>query len=121
VLFILTHAPNLMLAAGQGTAADAMLGYAGARNALPSLRGYQALTPEAIVAAQPDVIVLSRQGLRIQGGIDALLKNTGLGLTPAGNKRRVIALDEMSLLGFGPSMPAAVAELDNALRAATAI
>lgn len=117
-LFILSHAPNQLLAAGRGTAADAMLGFAGARNIMDALNGYQPLTPEAVASAAPEVIVMTQQGLRSLGGEDALWRRMGLGRTPAGRARRLVTLEEMFLLGFGPRMPDAVAALDLALRRA---
>jgi iron complex transport system substrate-binding protein len=118
ILFILTPAPNQIMVAGTGTAANAMMEYVGATNAIDAFSGYKPLTPEAVIAARPDVILLTDQGLHTAGGIDGVLKLPGLKHTAAGSKRRVIALDAMFLLGFGPRFPAAVATLDAAIRKA---
>jgi iron complex transport system substrate-binding protein len=48
------------------------------------------------------------------------LRLPGLALTPAGRARRVVALDAMFMLGFGPRLPQAVLALHGALRGATA-
>lgn len=118
VLFVLAHAANSLRVAGEDTAADAMLRLAGARNALAGLQGYKPLTPEAALQASPDVILCTHQGLQAQGGIDGLLKAPGLALTPAGRARRVVAMDALLLLGFGPRLPQAVRELMPLLHAA---
>lgn len=118
VMFVLAHAPNQIMVAGLGTSAQAMLDYAGAVNALSGFSGYKPLTPEAVLAAQPDVVLLTDQGLQAAGGVDGILKLPGLAQTPAGRQRRVVAQEAMFLLGFGPRLPAALAALDGALQKA---
>lgn len=115
-LFILAHGGGAPMVSGAGTAADAMIGYAGAVNAVQSLEGYKPLTAEAAIASAPDVILITSQGLDETGGIDKLLARPGLSLTPAGRSRRVVAMDALYLLGFGPRLPEAVADLSERLR-----
>lgn len=115
VLFVLSHSMAQVRVSGSGTAADAMLRYAGAVNVLGGIEGYKPLTPEAAIAASPDVILATEQGLQAAGGIDGLLKAPGLAQTPAGRARRVVALDALFLLGFGPRLPQAVAALADVL------
>jgi iron complex transport system substrate-binding protein len=117
VLFVMAQGLNQLRIAGQDTAADAMLAYAGASNALQNAKGYKTLTPEAAIAAAPDIILATEQGLASAGGAEGLLKVPGLALTPAGRARRVVALETMELLGFGPRMPQALAKLSQALYA----
>jgi iron complex transport system substrate-binding protein len=111
VLFVLSHSMAQVRIAGQDTAADAMITLAGARNAFADTRGYKPLAPEAAIAAAPDVILATEQGLAAAGGVDGLLKAPGLAQTPAGRERRVVSLEALYLLGFGPRLPQAVAEL----------
>lgn len=111
VLFILGHTGNQTLVSGQGTAADAMLTYAGAQNALQGFKGYRPLTPEAAVAAAPDFILTTTGSPQDASQAAALLSAPGLPNTPAGRQRRIVALDALYLLGFGPRLPQAVAEL----------
>jgi iron complex transport system substrate-binding protein len=115
-LFILAHGGGALRVAGRDTAADAMLGYAGGINVMAEgFAGYKPLTPEAAVASAPLVLVTSTQGLEAVGGVDALLKSPGLAQTPAGRQRRVVTMDALLLLGFGPRLPQAVAELTRQL------
>ncbi|MDQ4628564.1 heme/hemin ABC transporter substrate-binding protein [Janthinobacterium lividum] len=117
VLFILAHAPNQVMVGGRETGADAMLAYAGAVNVMggpAGFAGYKPLTPEAVIAARPDIVLVTDQGLKASGGVDGILKLPGLGQTPAGRKHRIVSLEAMLLLGFGPRMPQALAELDAA-------
>ena len=121
VVFILAHAPNQIMVAGRETAAHAVLEYAGASNALIAangangFNGYKPLTPEAMIAAQPDIILVTEQGLKASGGIDAILKLPGVEQTPAGRKRRVLSQEAMLMLGFGPRLPSAISQLDSAI------
>lgn len=111
VLFLMGFDTARMMVAGQGTAAQAMLDYAGAHNAAQGYSGYKPLTPEALIAARPDVLLTTRQALDAGGGAAGLLRQPGMAQTPAGQARRVIALDTMLLLGFGPRLPLAVQTL----------
>jgi iron complex transport system substrate-binding protein len=115
VLFVLSHSMAQVRVSGSGTAADAMIRYAGGVNVLHTVEGYKPLTPEAAIAAAPDVILATEQGLQAAGGIDGLLAAPGLAQTPAGRARRVVAQDALQMLGFGPRLPQAVAALAEAL------
>lgn len=115
VLFILAHTPNQIMVSGTQTNAQAMLDYVGASNAITEFSGYKPLTPEAVIAAQPDLVLLSEQGLRAAGGVPGILRLPGIEQTPAGRHKRVIALEAMFLLGFGPRLPAALASLHAAI------
>ncbi len=115
VLFVLSHSMAQVRVSGSGTAADAMIRYAGGVNVMGSVEGYKPLTPEAAIAAAPDVILATEQGLQAAGGIDGLLNAPGLAQTPAGRVRRVVAQDALLMLGFGPRLPQAVAALAEAL------
>jgi len=116
VMFVLTHSPVQVLVAGASTAAQAMLTYAGATNAVRGFKGYKPLTPEAMIAAQPDCLLVTEQGLQAAGGLEALYKLPGLAQTPAGRSQAVITMDALRLLGFGPRMPEAVLALNQAFQ-----
>ncbi len=118
VLFVLAHSMAQLRISGEGTAADAMLGYAGVRNALAGVNGYKQLTPEAAIAAAPDVILTTNEGLQAAGGIAPLLRAPGLAMTPAGRARRVVSFDALELLGFGPRLPQLLPKLAESLHKA---
>ena len=113
VLFVLGHSGMQSMVAGQHTAADAMIQYAGARNAIDAFSGYRVLTPEAAGSAAPDVILTTDDALKSAGGAAAFAANPALALTPAGRAGRVIAMDDLLLLGFGPRLPLAVSQLSD--------
>ncbi len=115
VLFILSHSGTPQVA-GEGTAADAFIRLTGSSNVLAGVQGYKPMTTEAIVAALPDVILTTTQGITALGGIDKLWQQPGLALTAAGKHKRVVAMDALYLIGFGPRLPAAVREAAERLR-----
>ncbi len=118
VMFILSHGQNQIRIAGQDTAAEAMIRYAGASNAVQGFTGYKLLTPEAAIAAAPDIILVTDQGLAAAGNAAELLKLPGLSHTPAGRAKRVLSLEALELLGFGPRLPQALARLAQGLHEA---
>lgn len=114
VLFIMAHGPAPMLA-GTDTGAHAMLGYAGARNAMAEVQGWRALNAESAVQARPDWVVTTQESVSALGGLQKFWQLPGLAMTPAGRQQRVLSFDTMALLGFGPRMPAALEELHQGL------
>ena len=116
VLFVLSHTATQLRVAGRDTGADAMIAYAGGINVLgAAFSGYKPLTPEGVIAAAPDIILGTDQGLEAVGGIDGLLRAPGLGQTPAGRARRVVSMEALLLIGFGPRLPQAVRQLSEFL------
>jgi iron complex transport system substrate-binding protein len=105
---------------GEKTSADAMIAYAGGRNAISGFSGFKPLTPEAVIAANPDVLLLTDQGMKAVGGIGGVLRFPGVNQTRAGKEQNIVSLEAMYLLGFGPRMPLAVAELNLLLQRAMA-
>jgi iron complex transport system substrate-binding protein len=120
VLFILSQNPSQLMVGGEKTSADAMITYAGGRNAISGFSGFKPLTPEAVIAANPDVLLLTDQGMRAVGGIGGVLRFPGVSQTRAGKEQNIVSLEAMYLLGFGPRMPSAVAELNLLLQRAMA-
>jgi len=115
-VFLMARDANGLMAAGQKTAADAMLALAGAKNVAGEYSGYKPLSAEFIAAAAPEVIVVSQRTLDAIGGKETLLKNPALALTPAGKNQQIIAMDDMYLLGFGPRAGQAAIDLAAAIR-----
>lgn len=111
VLFIYARGSGSMNVAGRGSSAEAMIELAGAQNAITGFEGYKPMTAEAVVSAAPDVILLLTRGLDSVGGVDGLLDQPGIDLTPAGGNRRIVAMDDLLMLGFGPRLGTAVKQL----------
>jgi iron complex transport system substrate-binding protein len=111
VLFIYARGTGSMNVAGRGTSAEAMIELAGAKNAISGFEGYKPMTPEAVASAEPDAILMPSRGLESVGGVDGLLDQPGIDLTPAGENRRIVGMDDLLLLGFGPRLGTAVKRL----------
>ena len=90
------------LVAGTETSGDGLLRMAGGENAFGDVRGWKPISPEAMAVAAPEFIVIPDRGVEGAGGIDALLAHPTLALTPAARERRVVTMDGMTMLGFGP-------------------
>ncbi|RRS04561.1 ABC transporter substrate-binding protein [Aquabacterium soli] len=110
VLFVMAHGGRPQ-GAGTDTAAHAMMTFAGARNVLSGGSGYQALTAEAVAQAAPDIILTTQDSVDASGGLQRFWQFPGLAFTPAGRQQRVVALDAMALLGFGPRLPQTLDDL----------
>jgi iron complex transport system substrate-binding protein len=104
VAFLYVRGTQVQQIGGVGSGADAMIEAAGGVDVGRSIgvQGFKQLTAESLVAAQPDVLLLLSAGLQSVGGVDGLLRLPGVAQTPAGRNRRVIAYDDLMLLGLGP-------------------
>lgn len=111
VLFIYSRGSGAPQVGGTKNASDEMIKLAGGENAANDFEGFKPLTPEALVAIQPDVILLPTRGLQSLGGIDAVLKLPGIADTPAGKNRRIIELDDLLLLSFSPRVGEGILQL----------
>ncbi|MFU2318065.1 heme/hemin ABC transporter substrate-binding protein [Rahnella sp. PCH160] len=114
ILFVMSHGGMSSMAAGQNTAADAMITSVGAKNAMQGFSRYRPLSQEGVIASAPDILLLTSDGVKTLGGMDQVWKLPGVAMTPAGKNKRVLVLDDMSLLGFGLQTPAVMAQLRQA-------
>ncbi|SFD18679.1 iron complex transport system substrate-binding protein [Chitinophaga sp. CF118] len=117
VLFIYARGAGTMMVAGKETPLDKIISLAGAQNAATGFSDFKPLTPEALVTANPDVILMFDEGLKSMGGVDGLLKVQGVPQTTAGKEKKVIVMDGQLLTGFGPRVIQAVKELSEKLKA----
>lgn len=93
------------LIGGKGSGADSLIEAAGAVDAGKEAgldKPFTPITSEALVRAQPDVILMMTKGLESVGGVDGLVGIPGIGQTPAGMNRRVVDMEDGVLLGYGP-------------------
>ncbi|WP_210496689.1 heme/hemin ABC transporter substrate-binding protein [Microvirga antarctica] len=113
VLFVLSLQNGRPLVGGSGTTADAMLALAGATNAASTLSGWKPLSDEGIIAAAPEAIVMMTHGPGGPAGDPFALPS--FAATPAAAGRRLVVMDGLYLLGFGPRTPSAARDLMMAL------
>lgn len=111
VLFIYARGTGTMMVAGQGTQVEKIIELAGGVNAVNDFTDFKPLTAEALVAANPDVILLFDSGLSSLGGIKGLLEVQGIEQTNAGKNRKVVEMDGQFLTGFSQRLGKAVLEL----------
>jgi iron complex transport system substrate-binding protein len=111
VLFIMSHGGMTAMAAGQETAADAAIHAAGLQNAMQGFKRYQPMSQEGVIASQPQLILVTADGVKTLGGEDNVWKLPGLVQTPAGKSRQLLVVDDMALLGFGLQTPDAILAL----------
>lgn len=111
VLFIYARGTGTMMVAGNKTSLESIIEIAGAKNAVNGFEDFKPLNSEALVASNPDVILMFDSGLESLGGMDGLLKVQGVAQTNAGRNKKVIEMDGQYLAGFGPRVGKAAAEL----------
>lgn len=111
VLFIYARGAGRMLVAGKATEAASMIEIAGGENAITTFDNFEAMTPESLVAAAPDVILMFTSGLASLDGVEGLSQVPGIQQTPAYQNENVVAMDGQYLLGFGPRSGSAATEL----------
>ena len=111
VLFILQPPGAPMLIAGGDSAAGSMIRLAGAENIFPGFDSYIPMTPEGIVESAPDVILTTDGSIEQLGGLDTFLGLPGIAQTPAAENDRIVSMDDLYLLGFGPRTGQAIADL----------
>jgi iron complex transport system substrate-binding protein len=104
VAFVYSRGPDVMLLFGEGMTTQPIIEAAGGRDvgASSGVSGTVTVTPEAMVAAAPDVIVITSEGLAALGGEEGLLAIPGFAETPAGRAGRILAYPEGDFLTFGP-------------------
>lgn len=112
VLFVYARGAGTLMVAGKNTPVDKMIALAGGQNAVTGFDDFKPLTPEALLANNPDYILFFDSGLQSLGGIEGALKIEGLAKTKAGKNKNIIAMDGALLSGFGPRVGEGVAELN---------
>lgn len=90
---------------GKGSGADDLISALSARDVATEegWAGMRPMTDEAMVKANPDVILVMTKGIASAGGVDGLLKaKPAIALTNAGKHRRFVDMADGDILSFGP-------------------
>lgn len=120
VLYLYPRDPRNTFICGDEASGAGLITLAGAANAVKDVRGTGALrgcvniTAEAVVAARPEVIVapfFPDQPI----SLDDLLRLPGVAQTPAGQNRRIIAMEVLYLSGYGYTVGKAALDLHQAI------
>lgn len=101
---------------GDGSGIDAVIEAAGGIDVGTELGVVEnaELSTESVVAAEPDILLVTTTGLESIGGVDGLLAMPGIDRTPAARERRVLAYEDQYLYGLGPRTGQLVGELVDA-------
>lgn len=110
-IFVLSVQKGMATIAGNGTSGAAILELAGLENAAGSFQGFKPLVDEALVEMAPDVIVVMNRSDPTHDSLKALQDLKGVQATPAAKAGRIVVMDALYLLGFGPRAPAAARDL----------
>ncbi|WP_068597448.1 hemin ABC transporter substrate-binding protein [Vaginella massiliensis] len=116
VLFIYARGAGTLMIAGKNTPIKNIIEMAGGENAINDVDEYKPLTPEALINANPDYILMFDSGLQSVGGKEGVQKIEGVMTTNAGKKQNIIAMDGQLLSGFGPRLGEATLELNKLLQ-----
>jgi iron complex transport system substrate-binding protein len=118
IAYVYTRGPDVMLLFGEGMTTTPVIEAAGGLDAGvdAGVEGNVPVTPEALAAAAPDVLVVPEEGYAVLGGIEGLLAIPGVSATPAGRDRAVFAYPEGDFLTFGPRIAASISRLVADLR-----
>jgi iron complex transport system substrate-binding protein len=104
-LFLLGASNRGLMAAGQGTKAQALMDMLNVQNAF-SHQGYKPVSAEGALMAAPEIVLVGHTG---PADTDSV-KQT-LAMTPASNNNQIHAVDVGLALGFGPRIAEALAML----------
>lgn len=90
---------------GEGSGADGLIDAVGGYDVTKEIgwNGMKPVNDEAIISAQPDLIIMMTKGLDSVGGVDGLLDRLpAIANTPAGQHRRIVDMQDSQVLSFGP-------------------
>ena len=105
---------GVYLMAGPGSGVDSLIEASGATDASAKIGlsdPFTPLTSEALVKAQPDVILVTTTGLESVDGVAGLMQIPGVAQTPAGRSGRVVTMEDGLLFSFGVRTPEVVESL----------
>lgn len=91
---------------GQGTGADTLITALGGIDVSAEIGwdGMRPISDEGLISAAPDLIFVMSKGLESAGGVDGLISTLpAIGQTPAGEKKRIIDMDDTQILSYGPA------------------
>lgn len=118
-LFVLSLVGGRIMAAGSKSSAHEIITLAGGTNAVADFSGFKPASAEAIIAAEPEaVVMMEREG---DIGAEELFAQEPFSRIPAARTRKLIRMDGSYLLGFGPRTPSAARDLAKALHPGLAL
>ncbi|MGO1838920.1 MAG: heme/hemin ABC transporter substrate-binding protein [Candidatus Microbacterium stercoravium] len=105
---------------GEESGADQLIASLGGIDVAGELgwEGMRPMTDEALLAADPDLILTMTAGIASTGGVDGLLEEKpAVALTTAGQNQRIVDMDDGTVLSFGPRSADVIEALARAIYA----
>lgn len=115
VLFVYARGAGMMMVAGEDTQLEKMIEIAGGKNAVSGFQEFKPLTPEAVIEANPSLVLMFESGAQSISKAGGFQGIPGIKLTNAGKNNQVLEMDGLFLSGFGPRMGKALLELNQKL------
>ena len=110
VLLLLSVRDGSPIAAGVDTTGNDIIEISGGRN-MATFAGWKPMNSEAIIAAAPDIIVMSTLHVERLGGVEVIMGREDIAATPAGANQNYVILSPQMMLQFGPRAPIAMNDL----------
>lgn len=112
-MLILSVRDGAPIVAGTNTTGHDIIEISGGEN-IATFEGWKPMNGEAIIAAAPEIIILSTSHIERLGGLDVVMGRADIGATPAGSEKSYVALSPQLMLQFGPRSPLAMNDLVDA-------
>ncbi|WP_392560079.1 heme/hemin ABC transporter substrate-binding protein [Orbus mooreae] len=109
VMFLLSMS-GVTQVAGKNTVADSIITLAGGNN-IATHNNYKNYSSEALITANPDVLIVTTQSIDAIGGLENLIQSAGITHTNAWKNKRIVMIDQALILGMGPRVDQAVTTL----------
>lgn len=102
--FYLRGSSSIYLMGGKGSGADGIIEAAGGLDvgAEMGLPAFVPITSEAVLTADPAILLVMKKGVQSVGGSEGLQKLPGIAQIVKKRDRKVVAVDDSLLLSFGP-------------------
>ena len=111
VLFLFSMRGGRLMVSGKNTQADAVIKLAGGENVVSDIEGFKPVSNEAILAANPDFVLMMSGAGAPEPNPETVFSHPGLTQTQAAKDKALVVMPGVYLLGFGPRTAMAVAEL----------
>lgn len=121
ILFLLSLQNGRAMVGGRNSSADGIIALAGGINVADAIEGYKPMTDEAIAASAPDMVLMMRNSSAHNVTPDELFAMPAFSQVPAASSKRLVHMDGLYLLGFGPRTPMAARDLMAAIYPEAAI
>lgn len=119
--FYLRGSSSIYLMGGKGSGADGIIQAAGGMDvgAEMGLPAFAPITSEAVLTADPAILLVMKKGVKSVGGVEGLQKLPGIAQLVKERKRKVISVDDSLLLSFGPRTSELIEKLREILESAS--